>query len=440
MLMKYQSLLFLATLPLIFALQAMTLAQGTPKPEPLPAKSAPPPLLPARGTYKLSGKASEMSVFAISTDAQELFTAIAGKADLKLVVDDAVSRKITINLEKKSAKQIIEAIVSAYGLSEAEVDDVIMISEGIPRSPSSYLLSDITSIPTKYVNAASARNLLPVFLQDFVKVNAEQNAVVLSAPTEVLTKFREDISQFDIPAAQILVEVQLVELTNTSADQLGLNLNYINGREGATIDPTLGTIRYQAITTLTNAFNSNLKALVEKSQAKVKASPRIATVSGRSASIFVGRQRYIATPIESSGQFGGSQNFIDSGVRLNITPFTGGQGQILIRVDAEVSTLSAPDAITNLPERSTRKANTEVRVGDGQTLVIGGLDQQETRDVRTKIPILGDIPWIGPSLFQTKNVRTSKTELVLLVTPRILSATGHLPEAEEKALKEKFLK
>lgn len=425
---------------LVVALCPLSSRAQTPPPAPVK------PVLPAKGTFTLTAKDELLSVFAVSTDAQELLTAIAGKADLRLVVDDSISRKITLNLENKPAKAIIETIVSAYGLSSAEVDGVIMISEGIPRSPSSYLLSDITSIPTKYVNAASARSLLPVFLQDFVKVNAEQNAVVLSAPTEVLSKFRDDISQFDIPAAQILVEVQLVELTDTSADQLGLNLNYVNGKQGPALDPTLGTIRYQAITTLTNGFAANLKALVEKSQARVKAAPRIATVSGRGASIFVGRQRYVATPIDSGGggdfSFGGggSRNFIDAGVRLTVTPFTGGQGQILIRVDAEVSTLSAPDPVTNLPERSTRKANTEVRVGNGQTLVIGGLDQQETREVHTKVPVLGNLPLLGPALFQTKNLRSSKTELVLLVTPRILSATGHLTDAEEKALKEKFLK
>ena len=79
-------------------------------------------------------------------------------------------------------------------------------------------------IPTKYVIAANARNLLPVFLQDYVKVNAEQNAVVLSAPTEVLTKFKEDISQFDIPASQIVVELLLVELTKTALDQFRAEL------------------------------------------------------------------------------------------------------------------------------------------------------------------------------------------------------------------------
>ncbi len=406
-----------------------------------------PTTLPARGTYQITGNDAALSVFAVSADAQELFTALAEKAGLRLVVDDTVSRRITVNILQKPARQILDDIVSAYGLSAADVGGVTMISEGIPRSPSSYLLSDITAIPTKYVDAANARNLLPVFLQDYVKVNSEQNAVVLSAPTQVLNKFREDIGQFDIPASQIVVDLLLVELTNTTVDQLGLSLTYHNGREGPAIDPAAGTITYEAggtvdsagvITQLPNQFFARLSALQQKGQARVRANPRIATVSGRQASIFVGQQRYVATPIDTGGN-GGSRNYIDAGVNLAITPYTGGQGQILVDVNAEVSTLSAPDPATHLPEKSTRTAKTVVRVKDGQTIVIGGLVQQEARDVRTKVPVLGDIPLIGPLLFQTKNVQTTQTELVLFITPRILSNTGHLPDAEERALKARFL-
>lgn len=395
--------------------------------------------LPARGTYTVTGTAQALSVFAVSADAQELFTALADKAGLRLVIDDTVSRRITVNIANRPARRIVDDIASAYGLSVADVEGVTMIAEGIPRSPSSYLLSDIDAIPTKYVNAQNARNLLPVFLQDYVKVNSEQNAVVLSAPTEVLKKFRDDIAQFDIPASQILVELLLVELTNTTVDQFGLNLLWQNAGIGGTIDPSNGTIGYRALTTLPNNFSANLRALREKGVANVRANPRIATVSGRRASIFVGRQRYVVTPIESSDGRGGQRNFIDAGVRLGITPFTGGQGQILVDVDAEVSTLSAPDPLTRLPEKSTRTASTIVRVGDGQTIVIGGLTQQETRDVRTKVPLLGDLPILGPLFFQTKDVRATQTELVLFITPRILSDTGHLPADQEKAIQQRFL-
>lgn len=393
--------------------------------------------LPGRGTFRLGGSGARFSVFAVSVDAQELFTAIAQRADLRLVVDDTVSRRLTVNILNKPARAIVEDIVSAYGLSSADVEGVTMISEGIPRSPSSYLLSDISSIPTKYVNAANARNLLPVFLQDYVKVNSEQNAVVLSAPTEVLEKFKQDIAQFDTPASQILVDLLLIELTDATIEQLGLSLTYQNGRQGPTIDPGAGTILYRAVSNLPNQFLANLKALEEQGKARVRANPRIVTVSGRRANIFVGRQRYVATPIDTGT--GGQRNFIDAGVRLGITPYTGGQGQVLVDVDAEVSTLSAPDPVTRLPEKSTRTASTIVRLADNSTLVIGGLTQQEGRDVRTKVPFFGDIPLLGPLFFRTKDVRTTQTELVLFITPRVLSDTGHLPPAEERALKERFL-
>ncbi len=410
-----------------------------PAPAPVPAVPAvaATPALPARGVYEITGAAPSLSVFAVGVDAQELFTAIADKANLRLVMDDIVSRSITINIPTKPARQIVDDIVSAYGLSVAEVGGVTMISEGIPRSPSSYLLSDIDSIPTKYVDAANARNLLPVFLQDYVKVNAEQNSVVLSAPREVLAKFREDIAQFDIPAAQILIELQLIELTDTSLDQLGLNFNYNNSGHGGGFNNETGNLVYRTLSSLTDQFRINLQALKEQGKARVRANPRIATVSGRRASVFVGRQRYVIQPIVDSN--GRSSNFIDAGVRLGITPFTGGQRQVLIDVDAEVSTLSAPDPVTRLPEKSTRTASTIVRVNDGQTIVIGGLRQQETRAVKTKMPILGDIPILGKIFFQSKDVRSAQTELVLFITPRILSDTGHLPEAEEKQLKDTFL-
>ena len=411
--------------------RAQETAAATPAPTPTPA-----PVLPAKGTLEISGSANSLSVFAVSVDAAQLLTGIASRAGLKLVVDDTVSRRITISVREKPAREVIGAIAGAYGLAVADLEGVTVVSEGIPRSPSSYLLSGIDQISTKYVDASNARNLLPVFLQDYVKVNSEQNAVVLSAPNEVLRKFRSDIAGFDIPAAQILVDLLLVELTDTGLDALNLNLNYNNNGDGVFVSPGTGTVTYRALTSLKDQFFVNLQALQEKGRAQVRANPRIATVSGRRASIFVGRQRYIVTPIDTGG---GQRNFIDAGVRLAITPYTGGEKTILVDVDTEVSTLSALDPITRLPEKSTRTASTKVRVGDGETIVIGGLQQQETRDVQTKVPVLGDLPILGKALFSTRNKRTTNSELVLFITPRLLSPTGHLPENEEELLKSRFL-
>jgi type II secretory pathway component GspD/PulD (secretin) len=382
-------------------------------------------------------------VFALGVDAAELFTELGKKTGTKIVVDDLVNRKLTVNLVNRKVADVIGDIAAAYGLSAVQQPNgVFMISEGIARNPSSYLLADIDTITTKYVLAPNAKSLLPVFLQDHVKINQEQNAVILSAPKDVLTKFREDIQQFDIPAAQIMIETLMVELTNSGAKDLNAVLSLSNASDMATTDSLLGQITYRSVGQLPKEFSAKLKALVETGQAKVRANPRIATVSGQPADIFIGRQRFLSTPVEvrrgGGGDFGGGQvNFIDAGIRLRLTPYTGGEGEIIAEVRPEISVFGALDPITRLPEKSTRQAETVVRVKDGETIIIGGLTQMEERTIQTKIPILGDIPILG-QFFRSSIVRTTQTELAIFVTPRILSQTGHMNPEEERRLKEKF--
>ena len=399
---------------------------------------------------EIAVKASGVTVHAVDVYAHLLFTRLAAKTGLQVVVDDAIKdRKVTVHLTGKSPQEVLSYIVSAYGLSTGEVNGVHMISEGIPRKPSSYLLSDIKSIPTQYVQASNAKSLLPVFLQDHVKVNYEQNAVVLSAPTDVLDKFEQDIQQFDVPAAQIMLEILVVEFTDWDTASYDLGMRWQSAGRGAEwgtlslpalegSEPTrgLGEVVLRGIANLPNEFRASLEALETARRAKVRASPRIATVSGRRASFFVGIERYLRQPIETGD--GETTNFIDAGVRLNIVPWTGDGEEIICEIHPEVSTLSALDPVTGLPEKITRTADTMVRVKNGQTIVIGGLRQEEERRIRTKVPILGDIPLLG-ALFRSSATSVNRTDLVIFVTPRVLSLTGHLPPDEERRLHERFL-
>ncbi len=378
-----------------------------------------------------------VSVWAVAVDAHKLLTALAEECGLRLIVDDTVDRRITVNLtDKPDARTILDQIVAAYGFSCSDVDGVCIVSEGIPNNPSSYLLSDIDSITTQYVLAPDAKSLLPVFLQDHVKTNSTQNAVVLSAPRQVLEKFREDIRQFDVPAEQIMIDVLVVEFTNVDTSEFDLGITWAADEREIAWNAGSGALSFRVITGLLDDFLINLKALVQKRKARVRANPRIATVSGQRANIFIGQQQYLGTPISIPGE--GTRNSIDAGVRLYMTPWTGGMGEIIAEVAPEVSTLSAPDPTTGLPEKITRTASTMVRVRSGDTIVIGGLVQDELRETRSKVPILGDIPLIG-RLFRSRHKTKTKTELVIFITPRILTQTGHLPEDEEAAIKERFL-
>ena len=371
------------------------------------------------------------TLHAINIDAHELLTAFAAEAHLPLIVDDTVKRTLTINIVDKPEREVLQIIVDAYGFSWAEVEGVHIVAEGMPRTPSSYLLSDIASVTTQYVSPGQAYQLFPSFLQGHIKVNTDQNAVVLSGPQAVLDKFRQDVEQFDVPATQIMLDVNVVEFTDMDTDTFAAMLGYSNANLGVVTDSLTGQLTLNAIVDLPTFFFSQLQALVEKRQARVRANPRIATLSGQRATIFIGQEQYLTTPVGSSG------NSIKAGVRLSMTPLTGGAGEIILDINQEISTLSAPDAVTGLPTKTTRTARTTVRVRDGQTIVTGGLRQVESRSVRRAIPILSEIPIIG-NLFRSKKTEKTTVDLAIFITARSLSPTGHLPETEEAQIRERF--
>jgi type II secretory pathway component GspD/PulD (secretin) len=340
---------------------------------------------------------------------------------------------LTISLANKSIDEIITSICTTYGLSHSRVGNVYMISEGIPKNPSSYLMSDIESVTTEYVLSSEAKSLLPEFLQAHVKVNDGKNAVVLSAPPEVLAKFREDIKQFDVPASQIMIDVLMVEFSETAARELGFDLLWANAGRSVATSSTTGDVLYHVVSTLPNEFAATIRALQEKRGARVHANPRIATVSGQKASIFVGQQRYLREPVQLADS--STLNFIDAGIKLDMTPWTGGGGEIISDIAAEVSVMSAPDPITKLPEKSTRRVTTQVRVRQGETIIIGGLTQRELQSTKTKIPVLGDLPVIG-TLFRGEVKTETSTELVIFITPRILTNAGLSEEQKRKLLEQ----
>ncbi len=158
----------------------------------------------------------------------------------------------------------------------------------------------------------------------------------------------------------------------------------------------------------------------------------MAVINGREAEIFVGAQRFIRVEYFSYGTKVENIQGIDVGTHIKVTPWTGESGEVAITIAPEVSTIVELERATGLPTVSTRRASTTVRVKDGETVVIGGLTQQQDYYTRRKIPVLGDLPLLGP-VFRSKSKNTTKTDLVILITPRILTDSGHLPNAEEES-------
>lgn len=368
-----------------------------------------------------------LSLRAVRADIHELMGAIAQKTGLSIAVDDAVDRKVSLNLQNLAPEAALQSVATAYGLALSQINGIFMISEGVPTDLATYHLSGTESYRLQNTQAGTGTgvggvaSLLPNFLFSYLKVNQEQNAVVVTAPSQMLAKIGRDLRQLDVPSPQILIEAIAVELTDATDRDLGFSFTNQQRTSFTAIDSIAGTVTYSTLGALPRAFEANLRALEVQGKARVRARPQMAAVNGRTAAIFIGAQRFILTQFNNFGQTQTRIQPVDVGVKLSITPLTGGNGEITTRIEPEISNITELDLQTGLPVLSTRRAQTTVRVKDGETIAIGGLILNQEQTTNRKIPLLGDIPLLG-NLFRSQKKNVVQTELVVFITPRILPA------------------
>jgi type IV pilus assembly protein PilQ len=364
-----------------------------------------------------------LSVRAVKADIHVLVAMLAREAHIAVAVDDGVKRDVSLNLQGLAPMAALQAIATANGLALSQTGGLYVLAEGIPTDLATYRLSNTESYRMQNTQAQNASGLLPNFLYSYVKVNPEQNAIVVTAPSQMLGKIGDDLQKMDVPAPQISIEAIAVEMSDTNELNLGVRLGSTTTDALGTLNPAGGTISYNTIGKLPDNFEVQLHALELKGKARVRARPRMAVINGRNANIFIGAQRFILTQFNQYGQTQNRIQPVDVGVKLGVTPLTGGNGEITIRLTPEVSNITDLDLQTGLPLLSTRRADTTVRVKDGETIAIGGLTLSQEQTKRGKIPLLGDIPLIGRA-FRTKTRNDVRTELVVFVTPRILDGNG----------------
>jgi type II secretory pathway component GspD/PulD (secretin) len=175
---------------------------------------------------------------------------------------------------------------------------------------------------------------------------------------------------------------------------------------------------------LPKVFRAFLDMLIRDGNARVLAQPKLVTLNGKEASMLAGQRiPYLVSQTVFAGGAAAPTQTVqreEVGIKLSITPLINADGYITVRIRPEVSSVTSFRGTANdLPVVSTRQAETTVRLKDGSSVIIGGLLSEERTTNRTKVPLLGDIPLLG-ALFRHENIVTSKRDLVIEVTPRLL--------------------
>ncbi|WP_312320597.1 type II and III secretion system protein family protein [Stenotrophomonas sp.] len=239
----------------------------------------------------------------------------------------------------------------------------------------------------------------------------------------------------------VQVDVKVVEFNKTVLRQIGMNFaNQNNGfsygvvRPGGvmpTISPPVGTTSTTDANPLSSAFGlvfksfthnwaANIDLLQSNGMARVLAEPSLVALSGQSASFLAGGELPI---LEPQGLGTTTVTFKPFGIGLTVTPTVLSPDRIALKVAPEASDLNYAAGIAyngvQIPSITTRRADTTVELGDGETFVIGGLVSSSVSSNVDKVPLLGDLPIIG-SFFRSLNYKKEEKELVIIVTPRLV--------------------
>jgi pilus assembly protein CpaC len=225
---------------------------------------------------------------------------------------------------------------------------------------------------------------------------------------------------------QIMLEVRFAEMSRGTVKQLGIsNFNFGNGltnTTGTVVGPGGGIGGYSAVVAfpLSN-ISFQLDALEQQGLVRTLAQPNLVALSGETAAFLAGGEFPIPANVAVNGQI--QIEFKEFGVSLKFTPTLLEDGLINLLVAPEVSSLDPAAGIDlngiRIPGLKTRRARTTVELRDGQSFALAGLIQSDFNNTVNAIPLLGQVPIIG-ALFRSTNFNRQETELVMVVTPRIV--------------------
>jgi pilus assembly protein CpaC len=302
--------------------------------------------------------------------------------------------------------------------------------------------------PNEPIRVEASKDLVMISGHASTKAAQNQILAIVSAVTPKVVNLME--APTAPTGGEILLQVKFAEIDRSALSQFGVNLFYGGPKNnGSTstqeyspptlINPTPTTSSF-GLSDLLNIFyfrpdiqlGATIQDLQQRNIIQILAEPNLLTATGKEASFLAGGE--FPYPVV---QPGGTTNaitiqFREYGIRLTFTPTIMENGQIHLKVKPEVSALDYSNALTlsgfTIPAISTKRVESEMELGDGQSFAIAGLVDDRVTRLLSKVPGIGDLPVLG-QLFRSVSFNKSKTELLILITPRIVKplSPGEIP-------------
>ncbi|MDD5774161.1 MAG: secretin and TonB N-terminal domain-containing protein [bacterium] len=402
----------------------------------------------------------------VDAEISDVLRILAEEFQLNIVAGTDIKGKVTVSFNNVTLDDALASILRVNGYDYVKKDNIIRIIKlGQPG-----VETESRVFTLKHVDAANIKASLGAMISQYgsIETMVRRNGVgsertkdrsKILVVTDVpgnLKKIEDVIIQLDTPSSQVLIEAKIVEVGLGQDKNLGIDWNVQAAVSGSKVPTTFpmanknmnvgippapsdGSFPQDKIFPYSNsgqfAFGAldfaNFTAILQATQGKtdfnVLSSPSISTLDNQEARIVIGEVVPIpvyAYNIQRGGWEITGYSDQDVGITLTVTPHITPEGYVIMEIVPEVSEITGwitgPSGQNEKPIVSTRKADTQLKVKDGKTIVIGGLIKNKKTQTIKKVPLLGDIPLLG-YLFRSKKDAIERTDLYVFVTPRVLT-------------------
>ena len=404
---------------------------------------------------------------------------IADFTEMNLVASDTVTGRITLRLQNVPWDQALELVLKTKGLDKRQVGNVLMVApaaeiaererQQIEANKQIAELAPLVSefVRIRYANASDLVQLFAAGSEDggnlttprgSVVVDDRTNSLIITDTAAKLAEIRELIELVDIPVRQVMIEARIVIAQSDASKNLGIEwgggysnkgddsvtsisgdtTNVVDLTESAIngTDPTLsypGALLVDLGVASNSGFaigyaasdlflTAELSALEAEGEGEVVSQPKVITGDKQNAVIKSGTE----IPYQESSASGETTtSFKDAVLQLDVTPNITPDDRILLTL--QVNQDSVGELVPSgrggfIPSIDTTQLDTQVLVGNGETVVLGGIFKTEDIESINKVPYFGDIPYVG-AFFRSESTSHKKTETLIFITPRILADT-----------------
>jgi len=372
----------------------------------------------------LPGADTKVNLNLTGVSLRDAFRALAEVAEMNIITDNSVQGNVTINLQDITFLEAVELLAKTNGLSYRIVGNTVLVA---PPSRLKAGFSEKVTRVFKLMNSepAEVKESLNLLVKDSaIRVDDRTNSLVITAYKSQIPQIEEVIDTLDQSKKQVVLQARIEEISRDELEKMGIDWSFdtlkLIGNDGKAMK-TLEMFG-ESVDNATVRYSSILDLLESNNKADLLANPQIATIDGKTASIKIGDQvPIVTTDVDSDGSKSSTVEFKDVGINLKITPRVTNNNKIVVKVRPEVSTVTGyTDTTPEYPIVSTRTAETNVRIQDGKTFAIGGLIKDEEIKAMSKVPLLSELPILG-KLFQSESTEIAKRELIIFITPKIIS-------------------